>query len=292
MKAIIFGITGQDGYYLEQLLEKNKIKVFGTSSKKSKSYEFIDLSNFKKVFEYIESITPDYIFCFSAISKTAHSEILENHKIINNGTLNILESIRTINPNCKIFIPGSAVQFKLNNFPIDEQSLQYPNSPYAVDRIYTYNLSKYYRDIFGLKIYYGYLFHHDSPLRNHNHLSIEIIKKIKKLKDTGQNQLIIKNLNYTKEFNHAKDIVKAIWVFLSQDQVFEIVIGSGDPISIKSFISLVLKEFGMDQNFQFGHLGNEEIVTCSPKILKKMGWTPDYNIQGLIRDIILNGNIS
>ena len=292
MKAIIFGISGQDGYYLKQLLEKNKIKVFGTSSKKSKSNDFIDLSNFKKVFEYIESITPDYIFCFSAISKTRHSEILENHKIINNGTLNILESIRTINLNCKIFIPGSAVQFKLNNYPIDEYSLQYPNSPYAIDRIYTYNLSKYYRDKFGLKIYYGYLFHHDSPLRNHNHLSIEIIKKIKLLKDTGQNQLNINNLNYTKEFNHAKDIVKAIWIFLNQEKVYELVIGSGDPISIKSFISLVLKEYGMNQNFQFGHLGKEEIVTCSPKILKKMGWTPDYNIQGLIREIILNGNIS
>ena len=292
MKAIIFGITGQDGYYLEQLLEKNKIKVFGTSSKKSKSNDFIDLSNFKKVFEYIESITPDYIFCFSAISKTTHSEILENHKIINNGTLNILESIRTINLNCKIFIPGSAVQFKLNNSPIDEYSLQYPNSPYAVDRIYTFNLSKYYRDKFVLKIYYVYLFNHDSQLRNHNHLSIEIIKKIKLLKDTGQNQLNINNLNYTKEFNHAKDIVKAIWIFLNQEKVYELVIGSGDPISIKSFISLVLKEYGMNQNFQFGHLGKEEIVTCSPKILKKMGWTPDYNIQGLIRDIILNGNIS
>ena len=292
MKAIIFGITSQDGYYLKQLLEKNNIQVYGTNSKVSNPNTFVELSDFKLVYKYIDNISPDYIFCFSAISKTSHSEVLLNHEIISRGTLNILESIRVINPNCKIFIPGSAVQFNLINLPLNENSIQYPNSPYAVDRIYTYNLSKYFRDKFGLKIYFGFLFHHDSPLRNDNHLTIEIIKKLKKIKETGINSLKINNLNYTKEFNHAKDIVKAIWVFLNQDQVYEIVIGSGEPISIKTFINKVLIEFGITGEYEFGNLGNKEIVSCDPHLIKKMGWIPEYNIQQLIQDIISNGNIS
>ena len=306
--VIVTGHTGFKGSWLTLILIHLGAKVIGISNNIPTKPSFFqslklnkkikdlraDIRDLTKVKKILKKYQPDYIFHLAAQSLVKRSFREPSNTFTTNivGTLNILESIRTINLNCKIFIPGSAVQFKLNNYPIDEYSLQYPNSPYAIDRIYTYNLSKYYRDKFGLKIYYGYLFHHDSPLRNHNHLSIEIIKKIKLLKDTGQNQLNINNLNYTKEFNHAKDIVKAIWIFLNQEKVYELVIGSGDPISIKSFISLVLKEYGMNQNFQFGHLGKEEIVTCSPKILKKMGWTPDYNIQGLIRDIILNGNIS
>lgn len=292
MKAIIFGISGQDGFYLKQILENNKIKVFGTGSKMSNNYDFVDLSNFQNVFNYIENINPDYIFCFSAISNTSHLNLFKNHKIISLGTLNILESIRILDINCRIFIPGSAVQFRLSNSPIDENSSQYPNSPYATERIYTLNLAKYFREKFRLKVYYGFLFHHDSPYRKDDHLTIKIIKKIKKIKDEGVNKLVINNLNYTKEFNHAKDIVNAIWIFINQDKVYEIVIGSGLAISIDEFIKKVIKEFNFDCNFKFGHYGEKEVITCNPSQIKEMGWIPKFTTEELIKDIITNGNIS
>lgn len=292
--AIIFGISGQDGYYLKNILEKENIKIYGTTSNKNSKNDYINLNDFKEVNSYIKRIAPDYIFCFSAVSKTTHDVIYQNQDVICNGTLNILESVKINFKKCKVFIPGSAFQFKLNNECINEKTEFYPNNPYSIARIYTYNLSKYYREKFNLKIYYGFLFHHDSPFNKNNSLTMQIIKSIKNFKKNGDLKLKIKNLNYTKEFNHAYDIVMAIWNFINQNNYYELIIGSGNAITIEDFIFKVFRilNIKIETNLNIGKYGEKIIVKSNPNLLTSIGWKPIYSVEESIQDILTYGDIS
>ena len=292
--AIIFGISGQDGLYLKKILLNENIKVYGTTSKKKSKYDYVNLNDFEEVNSYIKKVSPDYIFCFSAVSKTSHEVIFQNQNIICNGTLNILESIKINFKKCKIFIPGSALQFKLNNESISEKTEFYANNPYSISRIYTYNLSKYYREKYNLKIYYGFLFHHDSPFNKNESLTMQIIKSVKDFKKKNIFNLNIKNLNYTKEFNHAYDITMAIWSFVNQNKYFEMVIGSGNVISIKDFIFNVFNVFKIKpkSKFNLGNYGEKIIVKSDPQLLRSIGWKPIYGIIELIEDLKQNDYIN
>ena len=290
MKALIFGISGQDGFYLNELLINIGIEVIGVSSKKNSIYKYVDLKNYNEVNDCIRKIKPDFIFCLSAISKTSHEIAFLSQEIVCKGTLNILESVKNNCSNSKVFVPGSALQFKLEKNGITENNIFSAQSTYSVDRIYTYYLSKYYREKFRLPIYYGFLFHHDSPYRSDSHLTIKIISAIKNLKENGRFELFIENLNYTKEFNHAKDIINGIWKFMNQSKYHEIVIGSGEAYSIKEFIMKVAEAYDIEihPNLVLGNYGEKTVIKSNPRILKSIGWKAEYNIDILIKDIMDN----
>ena len=156
MKALIFGASGQDGILLTGLLKKNQIDVKGVS----RSHGLLrgDVANFHFVNTIIQDLKPDYIFHLAANSVTSHDALFENHETISTGTLNILESAREYSPRAKIFISGSAMQFKNDGFPINEQTSFEAKSPYAIARIQSSYTSRYFREFFGMQIYNGYLF--------------------------------------------------------------------------------------------------------------------------------------
>ena len=116
IKAIIFGANGQDGYYLNQLLSKNNVEVIGVALSAGQWVQG-DVSDFFLVDQFIKQHKPDYIFHFAAISTTKHSALFSNHKEISTGTLNILESVKNNCPKCKVFLSGSAMQFKNDGSP-------------------------------------------------------------------------------------------------------------------------------------------------------------------------------
>lgn len=277
MKAIIFGANGQDGHYLNQLLSDNKIEVVGISPS-GEPWIKGDVGDFPFVKSLIKKHKPDYIFHFAAISTTKHSALFDNHKAISTGTLNILESVKDHCPKCKVFLSGSALQFKNEGLPINEKTTFDAKSPYAVARIQSVYAGRYYRDTFGLQIYVGYFFNHDSPLRTEQHVNQKITMAIKRIAKGSNEKLELGNIDVKKEFNYAGDIVEAVWMLVNQDKVFEAVIGDGKAYSIKDWMKYCFKKINKDWHdfvtIKKGFVSEYKILVSNPQLIKSIGWEP------------------
>ncbi len=279
-KGLIFGANGQDGFYLKELLLLNNIEVISIS--RNSGTILGDIGNFEFVENTIKEYCPNYIFHFAANSTTKHTALFENHSSISSGTLNILESVKKHCPDTKVFISGSAMQFKNDGSPINENTPFYASSAYSAERIYSVYLSRYYRDKFNLKTYVGYLFNHDSPFRSENHINQKIVKSAINIANGSKEKLIIGNLDVKKEFNFAGDIVNAIWKLVNQNKINEIVIGSGEAFSIKTWIEYCFKMVGLeweesvvkDENF----IPDYNILVSDPTLLKSIGYKPSTDI--------------
>jgi GDPmannose 4,6-dehydratase len=244
MKILIFGSNGQDGYYLTKYLEEQGAEVIGIS--RSKAAITGDVNDLAFVGSIIDEHKPGYIFHFAANSTTKHDALFVNHQTIATGTLNILESVRLHCPACKVFLSGSAMQFKNEGLPIDESTPFDASSPYSVSRIHTVYAARYYRSSFGLKVYMGYFFNHDSPLRGENHVNQKIATAVKCIGAGSTEKLHLGNINVRKEFNYAGDMVEAVWILVNQDKVFEAVIGSGIAYSIKQWLAYCFSKINKD----------------------------------------------
>jgi GDPmannose 4,6-dehydratase len=284
LTAIIFGISGQDGYYLCELLKKKNINVIGVS-RNNKNYLQGDVSDYSFVKKMISAEQPDYIFHLAAISSTKHDCLFENHATISTGTLNILEIVRVYSSHTKVFISGSAMQFENNGLPINEKTPFDPNSAYSCSRIDSVYTSRYFRNKFNIKVYVGYFFNHDSPLRAINHINQEIIDTAFKIKNGIKDKIIIGNPEIEKEFNFAGDIVKAIWYLIQQDEIFEAVIGSGKVYSIYDWAKYVFSKFDLELN-KFLVIDNKfkteyNKLQSDPRLIKSIGWKPTIDFYEL-----------
>jgi GDPmannose 4,6-dehydratase len=279
-KAIIFGANGQDGYYLSELLRLNKVEVISIS----RTFGSIsgDVSDFNFVESAIKVYQPNYVFHFAANSTTSHSALIENHSSISSGTLNILEAVRKYSPKTKVFISGSALQFKNDGNPINECTPFEASSSYSAERIYSAYLTRYYREKFNLNSYIGYLFNHDSPLRNTSHINQKIIMSAINIAAGKQEKLIIGDVNVMKEFNYAGDIVSAIWSFICQDEISEIVIGSGKAFTIKNWIEYCFKKVGLNWEEHVvkdeKYTGDYKVLVSDPTLLNSIGYKPTKDI--------------
>ena len=171
MLAIILGAGGQDGYYLSQLLSSEGLQLIKVS--RSESFLRINISDWKEIKDLIRVNQPYYVFHLAAQSTTSHSTWEENHNTISTSTLYLLEAVRMYSPHTKIFLSGSGLQFKNEGKPIKETDPFDASSMYAVNRIYSAYTARYYRKL-GVKVYMGYFFNHDSPLRTDRHVSKKI----------------------------------------------------------------------------------------------------------------------
>ena len=211
MKAIIFGANGQDGVFLSNLLKEKDIEVLGVS--RSTGDFRGDIADNVFVEALIKNHKPDYIFHFAANSTTRHEALFDNHQAISTGTLNILESVRLHCPIAKVFLSGSAMQFQNENTPIDEQTPFEASSPYSIARIQSIYAGRYYRATFGLAVYCGYLFNHDSPHRSERHVNQKIVSAVKRIENGSNEVLELGNIDVEKEFNYVittygKDFIK------------------------------------------------------------------------------------
>lgn len=291
--ALIFGSNGQDGFYLNKLLSNNGIKVYNISRKNS---EIIgNVSDYNFVEKIVKEVNPDFIFHFAATSKTSHEFIFENHNSISLGTINILESVKIHCNNTKVFISGSALQFKNIGNPIDELSDFDPSSAYSTSRIHSVYSARYYREKFNLKVYVGYFFNHDSPLRSINHVNQKIVNACVNISKGNENKLILGDINIKKEFSFAGDIVEAVWLFVSQNSVFETVIGSGIAYSIIDWLELCFSRFNLNwKDFVIidNSLKNDNLTLVSnPKTINKLGWKQKITINQLA-NIMINTELN
>lgn len=283
VKAMIFGSNGQDGYYLSKLFERKHIEFIRISRKGNAVHG--DVGDYGFVEKQIKEYQPSYIFHFAAASTTEHLALFENHQTICTGTLNILEAVKIHCPNAKVFIPGSAMQFKNNGLPIDEHASFEASSPYAVARIQSVYAARYYRETFGLQTYVGYFFHHDSPLRTEQHINQKIVKTVNRISAGSIEKLEIGNIEAKKEFNFAGDIIEAVWLLVNQNIVFEAVIGSGIAYAIKEWVEYCFNKINKDWQehvvIKNNYHSEYDVLVSNPKLLKSLGWVPEVGFHQL-----------
>lgn len=292
MKAIIFGAGGQDGFYLRRLLARRAVETVCIARSTVKDFITGDVADWQFVEDLIQTVKPDFIFHLAANSTTGHAAVFDNHAAISTGAINILEAVYRHSPHSRVFLSGSAVQFENDGNPIDENTPFAALSPYAVSRIQSVYAGRYYRSL-DLKVYVGYFFNHDSPLRTEQHVNQKIVLAAKKIAaNGGVGKLEIGDVAVKKEFNFAGDIVEAVWLLVNQNDVFEAVVGSGAAHSIAEWLDLCFRAVNMDwQNYVTikEHFASEyKILVSNPALIKSVGWQPKTDIQGLAKMMMEN----
>jgi len=284
MNALIFGANGQDGHYLSDLCKSQGITPIGVS--RSGDWVRGDVSNPDQVRDLIKRHTPAYIFHLAARSTTRHEALFENHETISTGTLNILESVRTIYPQARVFLAGSGLQFKNTGKPVSENDPFEASSAYAVARIQSVYAARYYRSL-GVRVYVGYLFHHESPLRGPGHVSKLIALAAQRIAAGSSEILELGDITVEKEWTFAGDVAQAMLDLVRQDRVFEAAIGSGIAYSIQDWLEQCFSAIGKDWKHHVrlkeGFVAEYPRLVSDPSTIRSLGWSPKVGFAELAR---------
>ena len=287
MKAIIFGINGQDGFYLSKLLEEKGIAVIGVS--RSGNFLKTNIASFNEVAELIKTTVPDFVFHLAANSTTRHDALFENHETISTGTFNILEAVRIHSPNTKVFISGSGLQFENKNLPIKETDPFNARDAYSVSRIQSVYAARYFR-MLGVKVYVGYFFNHDSPRRSERHMAQKIAATAVRIANGSDEKLEIGDISVIKEWTYAGDVVEGIWLLVNQESVFEANISSGLGYSILDWVKECFNLIGKDyQNFvveKNDFKAEYRQLISDAALIKSMGFEPKVSFSALAKMMI------
>ena len=267
-KALIFGVTGQDGAYLSKFLLKKGYIVHGVKRrssslnssrvddiysdpliKKKKFYlHYGDITDSISVYNLVSTIRPNEIYNLAAQSHVAVSfEIPEYTTNADSlGTLRILEAVKKVNKKIKFYQAGSSEMFgKVVETPQTEKTPFYPRSPYGAAKVYSHWITINYRESYNLFACNGILFNHESPLRGETFVTKKIVKALCKIKLERQKKLILGNLYSKRDWGHAEDYVEAMWKILQFKRPEDFVICTGKQYSIKDFITLVSNDLDM-----------------------------------------------
>jgi GDPmannose 4,6-dehydratase len=263
-KALITGITGQDGSYLAELLLEKGYQVHGIIRRSSlintdridHIYDNIklhygDLTDSTNLVRVIQQVQPDEIYNLGAQSHVKVSfEIPEyTGQVDALGTLRILEAVRLLGMENKtrIYQASTSEMFgKVQQIPQSEITPFYPRSPYGVAKVYGYWIVKNYRESYGLHASSGILFNHESPRRGETFVTRKITRGLSRISTGKQDILYLGNLNAKRDWGHAKDFVEAMWLMLQQDEADDYVIATGEQYSVKQFVEEAAPYFGMD----------------------------------------------
>src|SRR5210317_1418824 len=268
--ALIFGITGQDGSYLADLLLKKKYIVNGVKRRSSsintsrvdhiyqdpheKNYSFRlhygDVTDSSSVSSLIKKIKPDEIYNLAAQSHVAVSfevpEYTANADAL--GALRILEAIKfhKLGKKTKFYQAGTSEMYgKVQTIPQNENTNFYPLSPYGVAQLYAHWITKNYREAYKIFASNGILFNHESPRRGETFVTKKIISALCKIKEGKQKKLFLGNINAKRDWGHAKDYCYAMWKILQQNKPDDYVIATGIQYSVKEFINLTAKKLDL-----------------------------------------------
>lgn len=288
--VVIFGASGQDGYYLGRLLEAADTEVVRVS----RSGEGIrgDIADQEFVSGLINRLKPSRIYHLAANSSTRHDVLSENHATISTGTKNILEAVYRCCPECRVFLTGSGVQFVNTGVPVLETDPFEAANAYSAERIYSVYLGRYFRRL-GLKVFIGYLFHHESPMRKPSHISQKIIQAVKNIAAGSREKLSIGDISVRKEWAFAGDIAAGILTLTEQENVFEAVIGSGKAFSIEDWLEACFGLAGMNWQEHVeivpGFLPEYKLLVSNPQTIRSLGWKTEVEFRQLAEMMFYSG---
>jgi GDPmannose 4,6-dehydratase len=269
-RALIFGVTGQDGYYLSKLLLKKGYIVHGVKRKASTIYNYRtdelyekyyltsnptffmhygDVTDSMNILELILKIKPHEIYNFAAQSHVQVSFQLPDYSsnVAALGPLRILEVIKNYNKKIKFYQASTSEMYGDSKAPQSEKTPYAPNSPYAVAKLYAFWITKTYRDAYGIFASNGILFNHESPLRGETFVTKKITQFVakEKLNKNKNGFLLLGNLDAKRDWGHAKDYVEAIWKILQHNRPDDFVISTGHSISVRKFVELCFKSINI-----------------------------------------------
>ena len=292
-KALITGITGQDGAYLARFLlskgyevhgARRRISIFNTQriddliSEDRVHLHYADMTDSSSLISIVQKVQPDEIYNLAAQSHVGVSfhepEFTANTDGL--GTLRLLEAIRIsgLEKSCKIYQASTSELYGLvQETPQKETTPFYPRSPYAVAKLYAYWITVNYREAYGMYACNGILFNHESPIRGETFVTRKITRGLSRIKNGLQSELKMGNLDALRDWGHAKDYVEFQWMMLQQEKPDDYVIATGRQASVREFIELAAQHADMDIKWQ-GNAENEigvdritgkTIVSVDPK---------------------------
>ena len=314
-KALITGINGQDGSYLTELLLSKGYEVHGILKRNSvaenqtyrldKSYKTIqnnlyyaDMTDMASLVRVLQEVQPDEIYNLAAQShvRISFDQPIYTAQTVAIGVMNLLESIRLVCPKAKMYQASSSEMFGNS---IDEDGFQReitpmnPTSPYGCAKVFAYNLAKNYRNSYGLFISNGILFNHESPRRGTNFVTNKVVKEATSIFHGFSDKLNLGNLDASRDWGHAKDYVKCMWLMLQHDTSDDFVCATGISHTVRDLCNYVFSKFGMDYNDYVGidqkYMRPEELENlkgdCS-KAKKILGWEHEYTFETMLDEMI------
>lgn len=324
--ALITGIRGQDAAYLAKLLLKKNYRVIGGDRRSGgsikwrlkhlgieKDIEYItmDLTDQNNVFRVIENILPDNIYNLAAQSYVAASFDIpyETSNVNAIGTLNILDTLLTINPGCKFYQASTSEMFgKIQETPQSETTPFYPRSPYGVSKLYAHWMTVNYREAYDMFNCCGILFNHESPLRGEEFVTQKIASYVKA--NITDYPLELGNLDAARDWGHAEDYVEAMYLMMQQNEPDDYVIATGETHTVREFVEAAFNcintkitweglgknEVGIDNNgvkrviinSMFYRPAEVQTLLGNPtKAKTKLNWKPKYTFKNLVENMIL-----
>lgn len=333
--ALITGITGQDGAYLAEFLLKKGYTVHGIKRRSSLfntdridhlyqdpheqnvklHLHYGDLTDATNLIRIVQECQPDEVYNLAAQSHVMVSfetpEYTANSDAL--GTLRLLEAIRILGMTEKTrFYQASTSELygKVQETPQTETTPFYPRSPYAAAKLYAYWITKNYREAYNMYACNGILFNHESPVRGETFVTRKITRAAAKIKLGLQSKLFLGNLDAKRDWGHAKDYIKGMWLMLQQDSPEDFVLATNKTQSVRTFVELAFKHVGID--IEWEGIGVEEkgknkangdiLVEVDPsyfrptevdlligdysKAKEKLGWEPQYSFEQLVEEMV------
>lgn len=310
-KALICGVSGQDGAYLAQLLLKKKYKVYGTSRDAQLSsftnlktlgikdkiiLSSMVLTDFRSVLQTLSKIQPDEVYNLAGQSSVwlSFQQPVETLESISLGTLNLLEAVRFLKKPIRIYNASSSECFgDTGNNVADEDTPFHPRSPYAVAKSTAHWEVSNYRDAYGLYACNGILFNHESPLRPLRFVTRKIISSACKIANGSKEKLKLGNLDIKRDWGWAPEYVEVMWLMLQQKKPEDYVIATGETNSLQNFCQTVFNELDLDWKKHItidkSQFRPSEIMVnrgSSKKAKRKLGWQAKTKMHGVIRNLI------
>lgn len=323
-KALVTGITGQDGAYLAELLLKKGYEVYGFHRRTSmdvfdrighlrKLINLVegDVTDLGSIIRVIKEVNPDEIYNLAAQSFVPDSwtQPISTVEIDAIGVINILEAIRILNPKIKFYQASTSEMFgKVHETPQTENTPFHPRSPYAASKVFGYYITQNYRESYNIFACNGILFNHESPKRGKQFVTRKISHSVAKIKLGYQDFFEIGNMDSKRDWGYAGDYVEAMWLMMQKEKSDNYVIGTGETHSVREFIEESFKIVGMPLKWEgkgmneVGKHNGKIVVKVSPKFYrpaevdyllanptkakKVLGWAPKTKFKELVKMMV------
>ena len=308
-KALITGITGQDGSYLAELLLEKGYEVHGIMRRDSTfttgriehifdqiELHYGDLADSSSLQHIISKVQPDEVYNLAAQSHVKVSFDVPEYTadVTGTGTLRLLEAIRTAAPQAKFYQASSSEMFgKVLEVPQTEKTPFYPRSPYGAAKVYSYWITKNYRESYDMFACNGILFNHESPRRGETFVTRKITRAVAAIKAGKQDKLYLGNLDAKRDWGFAGDYVEAMWLMLQADKPDDYVVATNETHSVKEFCQIAFEHVGLDWekyvevSEKYFRPAEVDLLIGDPAHAKKqLKWEPKVSFEELVKMMV------